>query len=96
MRKDVATWYGPGFYGNDTACGEQADPADRRRRPQDAALRLEGRAHATGGRFLRTKVVDRGPYTEGVRWDLTCAAAEKLRNDRDVATSARRSSGPEP
>ena len=31
-----------------------------------------------GGRFLRTKVVDRGPYAEGVRWDLTGAAADKL------------------
>ena len=23
MRKDVATWYGPGFYGSRTACGER-------------------------------------------------------------------------
>jgi rare lipoprotein A (peptidoglycan hydrolase) len=31
-----------------------------------------------GGRWLRTKVIDRGPYTEGVSWDLTQAAAEAL------------------
>ena len=30
------------------------------------------------GRFLRTKVVDRGPFVDGVRWDLTGAAADKL------------------
>ncbi len=42
MRSAGATWYGPGLYGNDTACG--ADPAagDDRRRPPHAALRDDG------------------------------------------------------
>ena len=77
MRRDTATWYGPGFYGNELACG---GPLTRR---------TVGVAHKTlpcgskvviryGGRFLRTKVIDRGPYVEGVRWDLTSAAAAKL------------------
>lgn len=77
MRRDVATWYGPGFYGNELACG-------------GILTRMTvGVAHKTlpcgskvvirhGGRFLRTKVVDRGPFVEGIRWDLTAAAAAKL------------------
>ena len=77
MRRDVATWYGPGFYGNELACGGRL------------TRQTVGVAHKTlpcgsrvvsrhRGRFLRTKVVDRGPFVDGVRWDLTSAAAEKL------------------
>lgn len=77
MRRDVATWYGPGFYGNELACGGIL------------TRRTVGVAHKTlpcgskvvirhRGRFLRTKVVDRGPFVDGVRWDLTGAAAGKL------------------
>ena len=77
MRRDVATWYGPGFYGNELACGGKL------------TRRTVGVAHKTlpcGSkvviRYRRPlpahEVVDRGPYAEGVRWDLTGAAAEKL------------------
>lgn len=87
MRRDVATWYGPGFYGNELACGGML------------TRRTVGVAHKTlpcgakvvihhKGRFLRTRVVDRGPFAEGVRWDLTSAAAERLRM---TATSTVRS-----
>ena len=30
------------------------------------------------GRFVRTKVIDRGPYANGAKWDLTQATAEEL------------------
>jgi rare lipoprotein A (peptidoglycan hydrolase) len=77
MRKDVATWYGPGFYGNTTACGKRL------------TRRTVGVAHrslACGtrvairyeGRFLRTRVIDRGPYAHGAKWDLTSPAAKRL------------------
>ena len=77
MRKDGASWYGPGLYGNSTACG------------QKFTRRLVGVAHKTlpcgtkvvlkyKGTFLRTEVVDRGPYIKGRRWDLTYAAQQKL------------------
>jgi len=77
MRKDGASWYGPGLYGNSTACGNKF------------SRKLVGVAHKTlpcgtkvvlkyKNRFLRTEVVDRGPYIEGRRWDLTYAAQQKL------------------
>lgn len=76
--RSVATWYGPGFFGNRTACGQRL------------TRRTVGVAHKTlpcgtevtfayRGRVLRTRVIDRGPYTNGARWDLTQAAARALR-----------------
>lgn len=74
----VATWYGPGFWGNQTACGMQLT-AD-----------LQGVAHRTlpcgtqvafiyGGRSIVVPVIDRGPYgVAGAEWDLTQATALTL------------------
>jgi peptidoglycan hydrolase-like protein with peptidoglycan-binding domain len=77
MRLRRATWYGPGLYGNRTACG--------------GTLRRStlGVAHRTlpcgtpvtfyhRGRFVTVPVIDRGPFTRGVQWDLTSAAARAL------------------
>jgi hypothetical protein len=72
-----ATWYGPGFYGHKTACGQRMSKT------------LLGVAHKTlpcgtkvhllyRGRTLTVRVVDRGPFANGARWDLTAAAAERL------------------
>jgi rare lipoprotein A len=76
-RAHQATWYGPGFYGNQTACG------------QKMTRTLVGVAHKTlrcgtrieflhRGRTLVAPVVDRGPYVDGITWDLTAAAAQQL------------------
>jgi rare lipoprotein A len=76
-RPSFATWYGPGFFGNRTACG------------QVLTEDLVGVAHRTlpcgtqvaifyGGRRLVVPVVDRGPYRDGADWDLTQAAAQAL------------------
>lgn len=73
----LATWYGPGFYGRKTACGQRM------------THRLLGVAHkklACGtqvallykGRTLTVPVVDRGPFPKGREWDLTAAAAKAL------------------
>jgi len=77
MVSDIATWYGPGFFGNQTACG------------QTLTRRTVGVAHKTlpcgarvvvryKGAFLRTRVIDRGPYANNATWDLTQAAAKRL------------------
>ena len=42
-RGAVATWYGPGFYGNTTACGIELTPGARRRRPPQPPVRNERR-----------------------------------------------------
>lgn len=83
-RAAQATWFGPGFYGKRTACGEIMSPT------------LLGVAHRSlpcgtlvdvsyGGRSITVPVVDRGPYAHGVSWDLTTATARALNFD----TSAR-------
>jgi peptidoglycan hydrolase-like protein with peptidoglycan-binding domain len=78
MPPQLATWYGPGFFGNQTACG------------QTLTKRTLGVAHRTlpcgsrvvlnyNGRFIRTTVIDRGPFANGAKWDLTQATAQALR-----------------
>ncbi len=78
MRSSGASWYGPGFYGNRTACG------------QTLRKGTQGVAHKTlpcgtkvlignRGRFVITRVIDRGPYTAGRSWDLTNATRKALR-----------------
>ena len=73
----TVTWYGPGWYGRRTACG------------QKLTSRLMGTAHKTlpcgtvvhfryRGRRATARVVDRGPYASGVEYDLTWAVARKL------------------
>jgi rare lipoprotein A len=77
MPKSVATWYGPGFFGERTACGQRL----RRKTIGVAHRRLPCGTKVTlkyGGRFLRAKVIDRGPYASGVRWDLTQKTAREL------------------
>ncbi|CAB4919007.1 unannotated protein [freshwater metagenome] len=77
MRARVATWYGPGWYGRTTACGNTL------------TSRLLGVAHKTlpcgtkvrfsfRGRSVVATVVDRGPYGSGIDYDLTWAAARRL------------------
>ena len=76
-RAAQATWYGRGWYGRKTACGQTLSP------------KLMGVAHKTlpcgtkvaflfRGRTVTVPVIDRGPYGEGLSWDLTTAAAKKL------------------
>ena len=68
----LASWYGPGFYGNRTACGQVYTPE------------LLGVAHLTlpcgtlltltyGGRMMTVQVIDRGPYIAGRAIDLSNA-----------------------
>jgi hypothetical protein len=76
-RPAVATWYGPGLYGHHTACG------------QVLSHRIMGVAHRTlpcgtpveiafGGKTLTVPVIDRGPFSNGARYDLTSAVAQQL------------------
>jgi peptidoglycan lytic transglycosylase len=77
MGKSTATWYGPGFFHHKTACGKTL----KRRTVGVAHRNLPCGTKVTlkyGHRYLTTRVVDRGPYANGVRWDLTQRAAKKL------------------
>jgi hypothetical protein len=77
MRLRRATWYGPGLYGNRTACGQ---------RLRRSTLGVAHRSLTCGtpvtfyhrGQFVTVSVIDRGPFRRGVEWDLTAAAAKAL------------------
>lgn len=77
MGRAGASWYGPGFYGGRTACGQKLRES------------TVGVAHKTlpcgskvligyGGRYLLTRVIDRGPFIAGRSWDLTNGARLSL------------------
>ncbi len=84
----LATWYGPGFFGNQTACGQALTPD------------LQGVAHRTlpcgtpvaltyDGRSIVVPVIDRGPFgVVGADWDLTQAAAQTLGVTQTVQVGA--------
>jgi rare lipoprotein A (peptidoglycan hydrolase) len=68
----LASWYGPGFYGNRTACGQVFTPE------------ILGVAHLSlpcgtlvtlvyGARSITVPVIDRGPYVAGRSIDLSNA-----------------------
>jgi peptidoglycan hydrolase-like protein with peptidoglycan-binding domain len=77
MKRRISSWYGPGFWGNRTACGRtlkhETVGVAHRKLPCGTKVTFYKR-----GRWLRTKVIDRGPYVSGRTWDLTGAAAEAL------------------
>lgn len=72
-----ASWYGPGFYGNRTACGQTLTTSTR------------GVAHKTlpcgtkltirkGSREVQVRVIDRGPYHGNREFDLTRATKDDI------------------
>ncbi|HUN77977.1 MAG TPA: septal ring lytic transglycosylase RlpA family protein [Solirubrobacteraceae bacterium] len=87
--KTVATWYGPGFYGHRTACGQKMSPT---------LVGVASRTLACGtlvrfgfrGHQLTVPVLDRGPYGGlGATWDLTAGAARALEIRETVKVTAR-------
>lgn len=77
MLNQDASWYGPGFWGKTTACG------------QPLTKKMIGVAHkklpcgtrvvfAYNGRWARAKVIDRGPFIGRRKWDLTHRLAKRL------------------
>jgi rare lipoprotein A (peptidoglycan hydrolase) len=77
MDRAIATWYGPGLWGNETACGQTL----RRKTVGVAHRRLPCGTEVTvlyKGATLTTEVIDRGPYANDATWDLTQAAARQL------------------
>jgi rare lipoprotein A (peptidoglycan hydrolase) len=72
-----ATWYGPGFYGERTACGKVL----RRSTIGVAHRKLPCGTEVTfsyEGRTVAAPVIDRGPFRRGFVWDLTAATARQL------------------
>ena len=73
----TATYYGPGLYGNRTACGFTL--RHRTRGVAHRSLPCGTRVPVyRNGLIAIFPVIDRGPHTSGVQLDLTHAAARKL------------------
>jgi hypothetical protein len=75
----LATWFGPGFYGHATACGQKMTPrlvgVASRTLPCGTLVQVGYRGH-----LLTVPVLDRGPYGHnGAMWDLTWGAARALK-----------------
>jgi rare lipoprotein A (peptidoglycan hydrolase) len=72
-----ASWYGPGFYGRRTACGTKLTHntlgVAHKRLPCGTNVALRYRGHT-----VVVPVIDRGPYSRGVDYDLTYATARSL------------------
>jgi rare lipoprotein A (peptidoglycan hydrolase) len=73
----VATWFGPGFYGQQTACGQVLTPQTigvaHRTLPCGTLVQVSYRGHS-----VTVPVIDRGPYSHIADWDLTYGAAQAL------------------
>jgi rare lipoprotein A (peptidoglycan hydrolase) len=76
-KSGIATWFGPGFYGQATACGQMLTPAvigvANRTLPCGTLVKVTYKGHA-----LVVPVLDRGPYANHADWDLTAGAAQAL------------------
>jgi rare lipoprotein A len=75
--RGVASWYGPGLWGVETACGVVLEPTTvgvaHRTLPCGTHVALYHR-----GRTLVAPVIDRGPFLAGRTWDLTLATFRGL------------------
>jgi rare lipoprotein A len=77
-RRSAASWYGPGFYGNRTACGRTLGRGTlgvaHKSLPCGTKVALRYR-----GRTVTVPVIDRGPYAGNREYDLTAETKERLR-----------------
>jgi hypothetical protein len=74
-----ASFYGPGFYGNRTACGlaytKEIVGVAHRSLPCGTMIQFRNPAN---GRTATVPVIDRGPYVAGRIWDLSGGLCRKL------------------
>jgi peptidoglycan lytic transglycosylase len=76
-RRSTATLYGPGFWGQRTACGKilrrNTIGVANRTLPCGTLVQLYYK-----GRVITVPVIDRGPYAHGANWDLTMATGRAI------------------
>jgi rare lipoprotein A len=90
----LASWYGPGFHGEETASGEifnqRAMVAAHRTLPLGSVIRV---TNLENGRRVTLRVIDRGPYGRNVRKgtvvDVSRGAARRLQFIEDGLTRVR-------
>jgi rare lipoprotein A len=75
----TASWYGPGFQGRKTACGERFDTheftAAHKSLPFNTLLKV---TNLSNNKFVVVRINDRGPYSRGRIIDLSNAAKSEI------------------
>ena len=76
-RSAAASWYGPGLYGNNLACGGTLTPSTMgvANKTLPCGTKVHLRYH---GNSVTVPVIDRGPYAGNREYDLTAATKEAL------------------
>ena len=85
-----ASWYGPGFQGNETANGETFD--QKKMTAAHPSLPMGTQATVTNlenNKKVEVRINDRGPYVGDRAIDLSRAAAKKLDMEEDGTTQVK-------
>ena len=92
-----ASWYGPGFQGNETANGETFD--QNKMTAAHPTLPMGTKAEVTNlenDKKVEVRINDRGPYVGNRAIDLSRAAARKLDMEDDGTTQVKIEAQPQP
>ena len=78
---DDISWYGPGLYGNGTACGQTLTRGlvGVAHRTLPCGTRIEFR-NPKNGIVVTAQVIDRGPFVSGRTWDMSHGLCVKLKH----------------
>jgi rare lipoprotein A len=75
----TASWYGPGFHGQETASGETFDQHALTAAHRTLPLGTEAKVtNLETGQSVNVTINDRGPYVQGRQLDLSQAAAKQI------------------
>ena len=75
----TASWYGPGFHGQETASGETFDQHALTAAHRTLPLGTEATVtNLETGQSVHVTINDRGPYVQGRQLDLSQAAAKQI------------------
>jgi rare lipoprotein A len=79
IERGIASWYGPGFHGKQTANGETFDTGEltaaHKKLPFNTRVQV---TNLDNGRSVVVRINDRGPFIRGRIIDLSRAAAEAV------------------
>ncbi|MBI2773406.1 MAG: hypothetical protein HYX56_02800 [Chloroflexi bacterium] len=74
----LASWYGPGFFGNKTACGQTYTPEIMGVAHRTLRCGTLLRITSPAGQTVTVAVIDRGPFIAGRSLDLSNATRQAL------------------
>lgn len=77
-QRGVASWYGPGFHGRQTACGNLYNEWGMTAAHRTLKCGTVVEVHASNGKMVTVTIRDRGPYISGRIIDLSRGAAQQL------------------